>query len=139
MSFIRMGIKIMFISVALALIALLWNRGLGQLGNGLQCNSVCYGNNFQYADQLYGPEHNRQGDHPNNSSDDDDDDDVENALAKEVEELKGTVQEKRFQAVLSGANNVIFIKTNLPDSKDSTDLVHTILMDMLKTGCKKTR
>ena len=130
----------MFITVALALVALLWNRGLGQLRNGLHCNSVYYGNNFQYADQLYGPEHNRQGDHPNNSSDDDDDDDdVENALAKEVEELKGTVQEKRFQAVLSGANNVIFIKTNLPDSKDPTDLVHTILMDMLKTGCKKTR
>ena len=64
---------------------------------------------------------------------------MENALAKEVEELKGTVQEKRFQAVLSGANNVIFIKTNLPDSKDPTGLVHTILMDMLKTGCKKTR
>ena len=56
-----------------------------------------------------------------------------------MKELQGPRHEKRFQAVLSGANNVIFIKTNLPDSKDPTDLVHTILTDMLKTGCKKTR
>ena len=92
---------------------------------------------FQYADQLYGPEHNRQGD--KDVSDSDNDDDIEEALAKEVKELQELCHEKRFQAMLSGANNVIFIKTNLPDCKDPTDLVHTILTDMLKTGCKKTR
>ena len=94
---------------------------------------------FQYADQLYGPEHNRQGDSNASDNDGDDDDDIEDELAKEVKELQETQQEKRFQAVLSGANNVIFIKTNLPDSKDPTDLVHNILIDMLETGCKKTR
>ncbi|XP_078376011.1 THUMP domain-containing protein 1-like [Oculina patagonica] len=90
----------------------------------------------EYADKLYGPEHNRQGDDAASNSDSED---IEEALAKEVKELQEAKQEKRFQAVLSGANNVIFIKTNLPDSKDPTDLVHTILTDMLKTGCKKTR
>lgn len=90
----------------------------------------------EYADQLYGPEHGRQEDDPGNESDSED---IEEALAKEVKELQETKQEKRFQSVLSGAVNVIFIKTNLPDSEDPTDLVHTILTDMLKTGCKKTR
>lgn len=77
-----------------------------------------------------------QGDDTTNGSDSED---IEEALAKEVKELQGTKHEKRFQSVLSGAVNVIFIKTNLPDSKDPTDLVHTILTDMLKTACKKTR
>ena len=90
----------------------------------------------QYADKLYGPEHSLQED---NSVNDSDSEDIEEALAKEVEQLQQTKKEKRFQTVLTGAVNVIFIKTNLPDSKDPTDLVHTILTDMLKTGCKKTR
>ncbi|KAJ7384097.1 THUMP domain-containing protein 1 [Desmophyllum pertusum] len=90
----------------------------------------------EYADQLYGPEHSLQGDDTTNGSDSED---IEEALAKEVKELQGTKHEKRLQSVLSGAVNVIFIKTNLPDSKDPTDLVHTILTDMLKTACKKTR
>lgn len=94
---------------------------------------------LQYADQLYGPEHSRQGDDNAASYSDDDGDDIEDALAKEVKELQEPQQEKRFQAVHSGANNVIFIKTNLPDFKDPTELVHTVLTDMLKTGCKKTR
>ena len=91
---------------------------------------------LKYAEQLYGPEHSRQEDDPGNESDCED---IEEALAKEVKQLQETKQEKRFQSVLSGAVNVIFIKTNLPDSKDPTDLVHTILTDMLKTGSKKTR
>lgn len=68
-----------------------------------------------------------------------DSEDIEDALAKEVKQLQETKTEKRFQAVLTGAVNVIFIKTNLPDSKDPTDLVHTVLNGMLEKGCKKTR
>lgn len=91
----------------------------------------------QYADKLYGPEHGRQEDET--SGNESDCEEIEEALAKEVKELQETKQEKRFQSVLSGATNVIFIKTNLPDSRDPTDLVHTILTDMLTSGCKKTR
>ena len=42
-----------------------------------------------------------------------DEEDVEDALKKEVAQLKktGVKQERRFQAMDSGANNVIFIKT----------------------------
>lgn len=41
------------------------------------------------------------------------DEDIEAALKKEVAQLKasGVKQERRFQALVSGANNVIFIKT----------------------------
>ncbi|XP_058943579.2 THUMP domain-containing protein 1-like [Pocillopora verrucosa] len=90
----------------------------------------------EYADKLYGPEHSLQD---NDSVNESDSEDIEDALAKEVKQLQETKTEKRFQAVLTGAVNVIFIKTNLPDSKDPTDLVHTVLNDMLEKGCKKTR
>ena len=89
----------------------------------------------KYADKLYGPEVGSEEDERSGKSEED----VEDALAKEVNELKDTRQEKRFQSVLSGANNVIFIKAHLPDSKDPTDLVHHILMDMVTTGSRKTR
>ena len=75
----------------------------------------------------------------NDSVNESDSEDIEDALAKEVKQLQETKTEKRFQAVLTGAVNVIFIKTNLPDSNDPTDLVHTVLNDMLEKGCKKTR
>ena len=75
----------------------------------------------------------------NDSVNESDSEDIEDALAKEVKQLQETKTEKRFQAVLTGAVNIIFIKTNLPDSKDPTDLVHTVLNDMLEKGCKKTR
>ena len=66
---------------------------------------------------------------------------VEEALAREVKEIKEAkaTSERRFQSVLSGANNVVFIKTNLPEEKDPSELVHSILTDISQTGCKKTR
>ena len=92
---------------------------------------------FKYADILYGPEHHSQEDR--SGSGDGDSDDIEDALAKEVKELQAPCQERRFQAIISGANNLNFIKTNLPDSKDPADLVHFVLEDIMKTQCKKTR
>ncbi|XP_068715477.1 THUMP domain-containing protein 1-like [Montipora foliosa] len=101
------------------------------------CIKEAYNVLNEYADQLYGPEHKSKEDY--NGSDGDEDSDIEDALAKEVKELQAPDQERRFQAILSGATNVIFLKANLPDSKDPAELVHTALMDMMKTQCKKTR
>lgn len=56
-----------------------------------------------------------------------------------MKELQSPCQERRFQTIISGANNLNFIKTNLPDSKDPADLVHFVLEDIMKTQCKKTR
>ena len=93
---------------------------------------------FKYADILYGPErHNQEDSHA--SGGDGDSDDIEDALAKEVKELQSPCEERRFQTIISGANNLNFIKTNLPDSKDPADLVHFVLEDIMKTQCKKTR
>ncbi|XP_074622918.1 THUMP domain-containing protein 1-like isoform X1 [Acropora palmata] len=92
----------------------------------------------EYADILYGPEHHSQED-SHASDSDGDSDDIEDALAKEVKELQSPCQERRFQTIISGANNLNFIKTNLPDSKDPADLVHFVLEDIMKTQCKKTR
>ncbi|XP_077381914.1 THUMP domain-containing protein 1 isoform X2 [Festucalex cinctus] len=65
-------------------------------------------------------------------------DDVEDALRREVAQMRaydGT-QERRFQALESGANNIIFIRTlNLEPDR----LVHHILSDLHATKKKKTR
>ena len=100
--------------------------------------SVFFFFGFKYADILYGPEHHSQED-SHASGGDGDSDDIEEALAKEVKELQSPCQERRFQTIISGANNLNFIKTNLPDSKDPADLVHFALEDIMKTQCKKTR
>lgn len=97
-----------------------------------------------------------------------DEEDVDAALKKEVAQLQasGAKQERRFQALESGANNVIFIKThNLGKSfygakhwcdlflalsilvatisfvvlLDSDKLVHHILSDLHTTKKKKSR
>lgn len=49
-----------------------------------------------------------------NSEEEEEEEDVDAALKKEVAQLKasGAKQERRFQALESGANNVIFIKTH---------------------------
>lgn len=60
-----------------------------------------------------------QDNNGSSSEEDEADEDVEAALKKEVAQLQasGLKQERRFQALESGANNVIFIKThNLGES-----------------------
>ncbi|KAG9349842.1 hypothetical protein JZ751_026195 [Albula glossodonta] len=68
----------------------------------------------------------------------DDDDDAEAALKKEVKQIRSSTQkrERRFQALDSGANNVVFIRTQ---HLDPDKLVHHILQDLHKTKKKKSR
>ncbi|XP_042341412.1 THUMP domain-containing protein 1 [Plectropomus leopardus] len=87
----------------------------------------------EYADELYGPEKLQE-----NNESSSEEEDVDEALKKEVAQLKasGAKQEGRFQALDSGANNVIFIKTH---NLESDKLVHHILSDLYTTKKKKSR
>ena len=91
---------------------------------------------IKYADKLYGKEELNNQD--KESGADDSEEDIESAIAKEVKSIKEQKQ-RRFQAVISGANNVIFIRSSLPDNKNPVELVHHLLTDIATTGCKKTR
>ncbi|XP_029006747.1 THUMP domain-containing protein 1 [Betta splendens] len=87
----------------------------------------------EYADKVYGPE--QQDDNGSSSSEEED---IDAALKKEVAQIQaaGAKQERRFQALDSGANNIIFIRTqNLEPDK----LVHHILSDLHSTKKKKSR
>lgn len=98
--------------------------------NERKCTAEAFNLLNEYADELFGPEKLQN----NNGSSSDED----VALKKEVAQLKasGAKQERRFQALDSGANNVIFIKTkNLETDK----LVHRILSDLHATKKKKSR
>ncbi|CAL1600802.1 unnamed protein product [Knipowitschia caucasica] len=105
--------------------------------NEKKCTSEAFNLLGEYADELYGPEkcklQSAEG-----SSEEEEGDDVEAALKKEVEQLKGAQakQQRRFQALESGANNVIFIKTH---NLESDKLVHHILSDLHTTKKKKSR
>lgn len=46
---------------------------------------------------------------------------------------------RRFQSVKSGAKNVIFVRTMLPEDEDPDRLVHGILTDIMDNGYQKTR
>ncbi|XP_010001609.1 PREDICTED: THUMP domain-containing protein 1 [Chaetura pelagica] len=72
------------------------------------------------------------------SSSEEDEDDVEAALKKEVGQIRASTEQKlrRFQSVESGANNVVFIRTQ---GIEPENLVHHILQDMHATKKKKTR
>ena len=88
---------------------------------------------LQYADDLYGPE--KLGD----NNEEVNEDEIEDALAKEIDTINSKSTERRFQAVDSGAKNVIFIKSALPDDVCISSFVHHILEDLLKTKSKKAR
>ena len=100
---------------------------------------------WQYADELYGPEFTSSKD---SSSDDEDsskkaapgEEDVEESIAEEVKALKGQgekKQERRFQRVVSGAKNVVFIQCQAPINP--SQLVRRILSNVKETGVQKTR
>lgn len=106
--------------------------------NERKCTSEAYNLLSQYADELYGPE-KFQSTEGSSEEDEEEEEDVEAALKKEVEQLKGssqTKQQRRFQALESGANNVIFIRTH---NLESDKLVHHILSDLHTTKKKKSR
>ncbi|XP_053532309.1 THUMP domain-containing protein 1 [Ictalurus punctatus] len=97
-----------------------------------RCTAEAYSLLNEYADQLYGPE---QLADPNDSSSEDD---VEEALQKEVKQFHSTTEnrQRRFTALESGANNVLFIRTH---SIDPGQLVHSILQDLYSTRRLKSR
>ncbi|KAL7845115.1 hypothetical protein AOLI_G00233070 [Acnodon oligacanthus] len=102
--------------------------------NARRCTAEAYSLLGEYGEELYGPE--QLGD-PDSDSDEDEDD-VEAALKKEVTEIQSSSKkrQRRFQAVDSGANNVVFIRTH---DIDPEKLVHHILQDLHKTKKKKSR
>ncbi|XP_062289451.1 THUMP domain-containing protein 1 [Scomber scombrus] len=102
--------------------------------NERKCTAEAYNLLSEYADELFGPEKLQDS----SEEEEGDEEDVEEALKKEVAQLKtsGVKQERRFQALDSGANNVIFIKTK---NLDSDKLVHHILSDLHTTKKKKSR
>ncbi|XP_059835093.1 THUMP domain-containing protein 1 isoform X3 [Hypanus sabinus] len=92
------------------------------------------------SNQLYGTGHCRgQVEFVEESnSEDEEDDDAEAALKKEVRQINASTQKqlRRFQALDSGANNVVFIRTH---DIEPDKLVHHILKDLHTTKKKKTR
>ncbi|GAA6094119.1 THUMP domain-containing protein 1 [Tachysurus ichikawai] len=97
-----------------------------------RCTSEAYSLLNEYADQLYGPEQLAE---PKDSSSDDD---MEAALQKEVEQFHSSTEkrQRRFTALDSGANNVLFIRTH---NIDPGQLVHSILQDLYSTRRLKSR
>uniref|UniRef100_A0A8C6TB65 THUMP domain-containing protein 1 n=1 Tax=Neogobius melanostomus TaxID=47308 RepID=A0A8C6TB65_9GOBI len=107
--------------------------------NERKCTSEAYNLLGEYADELYGPEKLQSTEGSSEEEEEEEEEDVDTALKKEVEQLKGSAQTKkqrRFQALESGANNVIFIRTH---NLESDKLVHHILSDLHTTKKKKSR
>ncbi|XP_023670794.2 THUMP domain-containing protein 1 isoform X2 [Paramormyrops kingsleyae] len=105
--------------------------------NERKCISEAFSLLNEYADQLYGPE--KFSDSEEGDSDvESDEDDAEAALKKEVTKICTSTQkrERRFQALDSGAKNVVFIRTQ---HLDPAHLVHHILQDLHTTKKKKSR
>ncbi|XP_051877155.1 THUMP domain-containing protein 1 [Pristis pectinata] len=102
--------------------------------NERKCTAEAYSLLNEYADQLYGPEKFVE----ESNSEDEEDDDAEAALKKEVKQISASTQKqlRRFQALDSGANNVVFIRTH---DIEPDKLVHHILKDLHTTKKKKTR
>ncbi|XP_049778729.1 THUMP domain-containing protein 1 homolog [Schistocerca cancellata] len=95
----------------------------------------------EYADQLYGNERESRNwrERPEKANEESDGE-IETALSNEIESIKAeskkTVDGRRFQVVESGANNCLFIRTNLDDP---VDLMQHILKDIETSKKQKTR
>ncbi|XP_072125105.1 THUMP domain-containing protein 1 isoform X2 [Mobula birostris] len=102
--------------------------------NERKCTAEAYSLLYEYADQLYGPEKFVE----ESNSEDEEDDDAEAALEQEVRQINASTQKqlRRFQALDSGANNIVFIRTH---DIEPDKLVHHILKDLHTTKKKKTR
>ncbi|KAF5889822.1 cytochrome P450 3A30-like [Clarias magur] len=102
--------------------------------NERRCTAEAYSLLNEYADRLYGPELLADTKDSGSSSEDD----VEAALQKEVKQFHSSTesQQRRFTAVESGANNVLFIRTH---NIDPAQLVHSILQDLYSTRRLKSR
>ena len=69
---------------------------------------------------------------------DEEEEDVDKAIAKEVTQIqeRAKSKERRFQAVNSGANNIVFIKTSLPNPNE---LFERIVSDLHSKKIPKSR
>ncbi|XP_040891229.1 THUMP domain-containing protein 1 [Toxotes jaculatrix] len=106
--------------------------------NERKCTAEAFNLLSEYADKLYGPEKLQDNTGSSSEEEEAEEEDVDVALKKEVAQLQasGAKQERRFQALDSGANNVIFIRTQ---NLESDKLVHHILSDLHTTKKKKSR
>ncbi|KAG7222565.1 hypothetical protein INR49_016162 [Caranx melampygus] len=106
--------------------------------NERKCTAEAFNLLNEYADKLYGPEKMQDDAGSSSEEEEAEEEDVDVALKKEVAQLQasGTKPERRFQALDSGANNVIFIRTQ---NLESDKLVHHILSDLHTTKKKKSR
>ncbi|KAM9305529.1 THUMP domain-containing protein 1 [Gastrophryne carolinensis] len=107
--------------------------------NERKCVGEAYSLLNEYGDLLYGAEKFcEKEDNASGNVEDDDDDDVEAALKKEVDQIRTSTEKnlRRFQSMESGANNVVFIRTQ---NVEPEKLVHYILKDLHTTKKKKTR
>ncbi|KAM9856588.1 THUMP domain-containing protein 1 [Aulostomus maculatus] len=106
--------------------------------NERKCTAEAFNLLNEYADKLYGPEKLQENEGSSSEEEEAEEEDIDVALKKEVAQLQssGGKQERRFQALDSGANNVIFIRTQ---NLESDKLVHHILSDLHTTKKKKSR
>ncbi|XP_077979935.1 uncharacterized protein LOC144435227 [Glandiceps talaboti] len=97
------------------------------------CVREAYNVLSEYADKIYGPEVMSE-----ESSAAESDDDIEAALKKETQKLKAQNKKKnrRFQAVDSGALNVVFIKAKIPNP---SEFAYEIFSDIAENKKKIVR
>ncbi|XP_006819006.1 THUMP domain-containing protein 1-like [Saccoglossus kowalevskii] len=90
----------------------------------------------EYADLFYGPENDDKKESTDNDSDSEED--IEVSLEKEKRRLKEQIKNKtqRFQPMQSGANNVVFIRTQIDNPGE---MAYQILTDIAKKSEKITR
>ena len=92
------------------------------------------------ADLVYGPEKPNDEGAKIEAEDDDEEEDIEAALKKEKEEIVANsakdIKERRFQQVQSNVQNIMFIRTTVPEPAALTD---HIFDSALKTGVQKTK
>ncbi|KAG2455829.1 THUM1 protein, partial [Polypterus senegalus] len=104
-----------------------------------KCTAEAYSLLNEYADKIYGPEKFTEGEEKKSSEDEEEeDDDAESSLKEEVKQINLSISKKqrRFQAMDSGANNVVFVRTQ---NIDPEKLVHHILQELHTTKKRKSR
>ncbi|CAI2162167.1 13809_t:CDS:2 [Funneliformis geosporum] len=88
------------------------------------CIRECYDLFDEYADKIY----KSTDENPSVDEGGSDKDDVETSIAKEIAQMKQPHKSRRFASIQTGANCVVFIKTNPP--VNPVQLVHSILTDL---------
>lgn len=102
-------------------------------GKEKECIKESYNILNYYADQLIGPEEGITDENGKESNED-----IEDEINKEIDSLKmkSSPGQRRFQAVDTGANSCVFIKTTV---EDPIQLVRSVYEDVEKTKQQKGR